>query len=97
MFKVPKIKIKEDFKTQEEKGSYNPLSHNITFYQKSSHTLLLELRPHITVSVLHLAGSITEKYAKNEILAELVAYVLLKKFVEMSITISRIATYRQAE
>jgi hypothetical protein len=78
----PKVKIIEEFKDQKKKGSYDPLSHKITLYQKSSHTLYHEIGHHITISVLKIAGDITKDYAKNEVLAELSSYLLLKKFDE---------------
>ncbi len=78
----PKIKIEEDFKSQRLKGAYEPLSHDIILYEKSSHSLLHETGHHITISVLKIAGDIKKDYAKNEILAELVAYLLLKQFDE---------------
>ncbi|MHA2087766.1 MAG: hypothetical protein ACW972_05800, partial [Promethearchaeota archaeon] len=78
----PKVKIKEEFKDQEKKGSYNPLSQNITLHERSSHTIFHETGHHITISVLKIAGDISKDYAKNEVLAELTAYLLLKKFDE---------------
>jgi len=78
----PKATIKEDFKDQDKKGSYDPLSHEIILYQKSSHTLYHETGHYITISLLKIAGHITKDYAKNEVLAELTAYLLLKKFDE---------------
>ena len=78
----PEVKIKEDFKDQEKKGSYDPLSHDITLHQESSHTLLHEVGHHLTISILDVAGHITKQYSKNEILAEMTAYLLLKKFDE---------------
>ena len=41
-----------------------------------------ELGHHLTISVLKIAGDITKDYAKNEVLAELSSYLLLKKFDE---------------
>ena len=78
----PKVKITEEFKDQEKKGSYDPLSHEITLYQKSSHTLMHKIGHYITISVLKIAGDIKKDYAKNEVLAELTAYLLLKRFDE---------------
>ena len=80
--RFPKIKIIEDFKDQDKKGSYNPLSHDITLNQRSSHTLFHEIGHHITISILKIAGDIKDDYAKNEILAELNAYLLLTNFDE---------------
>ncbi|HEC38740.1 hypothetical protein LCGC14_1823080 [marine sediment metagenome] len=76
------VEIKEDFNDQNMKGSYNPLSHKITLYEKSSHTLFHEISHHYTISVLKIGGHITKDYAKNEILAELGSFLLLKKFDE---------------
>lgn len=93
----PKIKIKENFKAQEEKGSYNPLSHKIILYQKSSHTLFHELGHYITVSVLKLAGHIRKDEAKNEILAGRSLTYSLKNLMRLLIIISLIAMYGLTE
>ncbi len=34
---VPKVPILEDFKYQDMKGSYHPITHQITLYERSSH------------------------------------------------------------
>ncbi|MHA2180587.1 MAG: ArdC-like ssDNA-binding domain-containing protein [Promethearchaeota archaeon] len=78
----PKVRIEEDFKEQEKKGGYDPLGKYIILYQKSSHTLLHEIGHYLTITLLDIAGHITRDYAKNEILAELTAYLLLKQFDE---------------
>lgn len=78
----PKLRIKEDFKKQEKKGSYDPLTKDIILYEKSSHSLFHELGHHVSVSILKIAGHLTQAYAKNEILAELFSYLLIKKFDE---------------
>ena len=77
-----KLSIIEDFKHQEQKGSYNPLTHQITLNERSSHTILHELGHHITVSLLKIAGNPFKDYAKNEVLAELSAYLLMNIFGE---------------
>ena len=78
----PKLRIKEDFKKQEKKGSYDPLTKDIILYEKSSHTIFHELGHFVTVSVLEIAGHLRQDYAKNEVLAELFCYLLMKKFNE---------------
>ncbi len=78
----PKISLKEDFREQEQKGSYNPHTHQITLSEESSHTILHELGHHITVSIIKIAGNPFKEYAKNEVLAELTAYLLMKSFDE---------------
>ena len=78
----PKVEITEEFKDQEKKGSYDPLSHEITLHQKSSHTLMHEMGHYLTISHLQIAGDIKKDYARNEVLAELTAYLLLKGFDE---------------
>lgn len=75
----PEVKIKEDFKDQSTKGEYIPLSKSIVIYEKSSHTALHEIGHHITKSVLAFDIS---NYAKNEVLAELTAYLLMVRFDE---------------
>ena len=74
----PEIRITEDFKDQEKKGSYDPHTKHITLHERSSHTIYHELGHHITVSILNLAGDIHEDYAKNEVLGELCCYLLMK-------------------
>ncbi len=78
-FNVP---IREDFKPQAKKGSYNPHTRQITLHQKSSNSLFHEIGHYITIHLLKIAGDIREKYAKNEILAEVSAYLLMKTFDE---------------
>ncbi len=78
----PNIKIKEDFKRQEKKGSYDPLTKDIILYEKSSHTVFHEIGHYVTVSILKIAGHLTKDYAKNEILAEIFCYLLMRKFDE---------------
>lgn len=78
----PDVSIIEDFNHREEKGSYDPYSHQINIYEKSSHTVLHELGHHITISLLKIAGDISKDYARNEVLAEITAYLLTKSFDE---------------
>jgi hypothetical protein len=78
----PDLIIIEDFKDQEKKCSYDPLTKEATIYERSSHTIFHELGHHITISILQIAGHIRKNYAKNEVLAELVCNLLLKKFDE---------------
>ncbi len=78
----PNVRIREDFKEQEKKGSYNPLTKDIILYEKSSHTVFHEIGHYVTVSILKIAGNIRQDYAKNEVLAELFCYLLIKKFDE---------------
>ena len=74
-----KLKIKEQFKHQETKGSYDPDTKEIILYEKSSHCLFHELGHHITLNVLSLD---TKQYSKNEVLAELSAYLMMTRFDE---------------
>ena len=78
----PKIKIEENFTPLRKKGVYEPLSHNIILYEKSSNTLFHEIGHNISISLLGIAGHISKNYAKNEVLAELTSYLLLKRFDE---------------
>ena len=78
----PKVPIIEDFKHQEKKGSYNPHTHQITLYEKTSHTLFHELGHYLSIETLKIAGDIHKDYPKNEVIAELIAYLLMKSFDE---------------
>ena len=78
----PNVSLIKDFKHQDKKGSYDPLTHQITIYEKSSHTVFHELGHFITISKLKIAGDIRKDYAKNEVLAEITAYLLMKSFDE---------------
>ncbi len=73
------VKITKDFKDQSMKGKYIPLSKEIVIHERSSHTVFHELGHHITKSVLSLD---IEEYAKNEVLAELTAYIIMTRFDE---------------
>jgi len=78
----PEVKIIEDFKDQEKKGGYDPLSKDIILYEKSSHTIFHEIGHHVSISILNVAGHITKDYVKNEVIAELISFPLLQKFDE---------------
>jgi len=73
------LKIKEQFKHQGTKGSYNPLTKEIILYEKSSHTIFHELGHHICLNILSLD---TKQYSKDEVLAELSTYLLMIRFDE---------------
>ena len=60
----------------------NPNNKKIILYEKSSHTIFHELGHHITVSVLEITEHNSKNYAKNEVLAELFSYLLMKSFDE---------------
>jgi len=75
----PKVKITEQFKDQSTKGQYDPLTKEIFIYEKSSHTVFHELGHHIIKSVLNFD---VKEYAKDEVLAELTAYLLMIRFDE---------------
>ena len=77
-----KLSIIEDFKHQEKKGSYNPHTHQITLYEKSSHTIFHELGHYLSIEVLKIAGDIHKDYSKNEVIAELISYLLMTLFDE---------------
>jgi len=77
--KFPNLKIKEQFNHQETKGIYDPDSKEIIIYEKSSHTVLHELSHYLTITVLNLDA---KNYAKNEVLAEISAFLLMKQFDE---------------
>jgi hypothetical protein len=72
----PELIIKEDFKQQDTKGQYNPSTKEITLYERSSHTVLHELSHHIVRYCLDL----DIPYAKNKVLAELGAYLIMIRF-----------------
>ncbi len=77
-----KLSIIEDFKHQEKKGSYNPHAHQITLYEKSSHTIFHELGHYLSIEILKIAGDIHKDYSKNEVIAELISYLLMILFDE---------------
>lgn len=69
-------KIKEEFKQQECKGSFNPLTKTIKVYSKDSQTLLHEFSHSITED---LKEDINNDYAYNEILAEILTYLISQR------------------
>ncbi len=75
----PELTIKEDFKSQDTKGQYDPATKEIFIYEKSSHTVFHELGHHIVKASLALD---INSYAKNEVLAELSAYMIMIRFDE---------------
>ncbi len=74
----PELTIKEDFKPQDTKGQYDPATKEIVLYEQSSHTVLHELSHHVVKHCLDL----NIPYAKNEVLAELGAYLIMIRFDE---------------
>ena len=78
--KFPELRINEELKNGDVRGSYDPESKVLTIHQKSSHTLFHELGNHIALSELKI-GEINDLGSnKNEILAEITCYLLMKKF-----------------
>lgn len=75
----PELIIKEDFKHQDSKGQYDPATKEIILYERSSHTIFHELGHHIIKSSLALD---IRSYPKNEVLAELSAYLMMIRFDE---------------
>jgi len=78
----PELTIKEEFKHQETKGKYIPIFKEIILYERSSPTIFHELGHHITKAILKITGDLEKDYAKNEVLAELTAYLLMRRFDE---------------
>ncbi len=78
--KFPEITINEDIKDGDIRGSYDPESKVLTIHQKSSHTLFHELGNHIALSELKIGEMDDLGSNKNEILAEITCYLLMKKF-----------------
>ncbi|MFX1257651.1 MAG: hypothetical protein ACFFAN_07325 [Promethearchaeota archaeon] len=74
------IIINEDFKDGDIRGNYDPEMRVITIHQKNSHIVFHELGKHISLSELKLSEDLKENSTKNEILAEITCYLLMKKF-----------------
>ena len=72
--------IRKDFK--QGKGTYDFKAKKITVGQKKSHDLFHQLGYHIIYSELEMTSPEEELDAKNEILAEMTCYILMKKFEE---------------
>jgi len=71
--------IKIDVNNGESKGSYNPSDHTITLHQKSAHTLLHEYSHYLTITEMKITDNNKTLYAKNEILAEVLTYIIMSK------------------
>lgn len=69
-------RLEEDFKEQECKGSFNPMTKIIRVYKKCGHTLLHEFAHSITQD---LKEDINEEYAYNEVVAEITAFLIGQK------------------
>jgi len=78
------ISIKEDLKKGDIKGSYEAESKIINIHEDTSHTAFHELGKHIVFSELNLGENVDEGSMKEEILAEITCYLLMKKFEEES-------------
>jgi len=78
------VTITEDFKKGDIRGSYDAESKTITIHENSSHTLFHELGKHITTKEINLDEKVERASKKEEILAEITCYLLMKKFEEDS-------------
>ncbi len=82
-FEVEIIEDFKDIRNGDEKGKYNPKTKTIEIYERSSHTLFHEIGHHITdfLDIMFDNWQInTSSYSKNEILAEISCYLLMKEF-----------------
>jgi hypothetical protein len=80
--KFSKVSIKRQIRKGDPKGEYDHVHKEIILHQETSHTLFHELGHHITINEIEIAGDIKKDYAKNEILAELTCFLLMKQFVQ---------------
>ena len=78
------ITIEEDIKKSDTRGNYNAESKTINVHEDTSHTVFHELGKHIVYSELELGEDVEEGSMKEEILAEITCYILMKKFEEES-------------
>ena len=78
------ISLEEDIKKGDTRGSYDAESKTINIHEDTSHTVFHELGKHIVYSELDLGENVEEGSMKEEILAEITCYLLMKKFEEES-------------
>ncbi len=80
--KFSSLKIIEDENSDIVNSKYDSENKSIIIKQKSSHALFQALGYHIISTELNVASTEGEAQAKNEMLAELTCYLLMKKFEE---------------
>jgi len=78
------ISIEEDIKESDSRGSYDIESKVINIHEDTSHTVFHEIGKHIVYSELEIGENVEEGSMKEEILAEITCYLLMKKFEEES-------------
>jgi len=78
------ISLEEDLKKGDTRGSYEAESKTINIHEDTSHTVFHELGKYIVYSELELGENVEEGSMKEEILAEITCYLLMKKFEEES-------------
>ena len=74
------ISIVEDINKGDARGSYEAESKILNIHDDTSHTLFHELGKHIAFSELKLGDNVEEGSLKEEILAEITCYLLMKRF-----------------
>ncbi len=74
------IIVNEDITVSEKKGSFDPETNVLTIHEKTSHTVFHELGKHISIVKLEVGEDVEVGSVKEEILAEITCYLLMKKF-----------------
>ncbi|MHA1150958.1 MAG: hypothetical protein ACTSR8_22280 [Promethearchaeota archaeon] len=76
----PDVIIDVDYNMEQEKGFYDPETSTITIKEETSHGLFHQLGYYILQSELDLMNIDEDSKQKNEIYAEITAYLLMKRF-----------------
>jgi len=76
----PEITINEDLADKSMRGSFDPASNILNVHEKTSHTVFHELGKYISIMKLQVSEDVEPDSVKEEILAEITCYLLMKKF-----------------
>jgi len=74
------ITINEDIADSDIRGSFDPATKVLNIQEKTSHTVFHELGKYISIANLQVSEDVGEGSVKEEILAEITCYLLMKKF-----------------
>ena len=74
------ITINEDIVDSDTRGSFDSTTNILNIHEKSSHTVFHELGKYISITKLQVSEDVEEGSVKEEILAEITCYLLMKKF-----------------